>query len=596
MKQTRAIAKDPIALGVLWNTLVSIADEMGSTLARTAFSEAVREAEDFSTGLFDRDGRLVAQGNFTPGHLGSMPYVVKHVLDLFGAGRLGPGDAVVLNDSFLGSGHYPDVFMVTPVYSDGTQVGYVTNCAHHVDVGGAAPGSQKVAGVTEAFQEGLRILPVRLVRDGEFDEDLLRMVLGNVRLPDKVEGDLRAQRNANHVGAQRLGALFAEYGQEEAEAAIDSIFDRSEARMRELISEIPDGEYDFEDFIDDYGPDTEPIRVHVVVKISGGEAEVDFSRSSGQVPAALNSYINYTRAYAMFAIKVLTDPFLPQNDGTVRPISITSRPGSFFNPEYPAPSGGRATVQIRIFEAINGALSRAMPGRTMSAFSHWSNPNIGGVDDHTGRRFVFYDTIMGGYGGQPDKDGAEALSPVLNAANIPIEVHETNNPILVRRLELVQDSGGAGRHRGGCALRKDIELLAERAVVTLLGDRHRFEPYGLFDGHPGAVARTVLNPEREAEHLGSKETRDIGRGDVLSIQVAGAGGYGDPRERSPQAVLEDVLDGHVSEKAAKDIYCVVLNRERRVVDWEATQQLRKTYEGQANAERPTDPGKQERKA
>src|SRR5262249_13421205 len=337
-----------------------------------------------------RHGRLVAQGNFTPGHTGSMPFLVKSVLEYFPPSSLRPGDALVSNDSFLGSGHFPDIFMVTPTFRGDQIVGYMVNIAHHVDVSGAAPGSQEVAGVVSAVQEGLRILPSRLVRAGEFDEELLRVILANVRLPDKLLGDLRAQRNANFVGARRYLELCAEYGDELIEAVIEEIFARSEERMRARIREVPDGTYSFEDWIDDTGPNSPPIRVHVEVRIEGDELVVDFSGSSDQVAAGINSYINYTRAYSAFTVKVLSDALLPQNHGAARPIKVTAREGCFFNPRYPAPSGGRAAVQIRIFEAVNGALAKVVPDRAMAAHSHWSNPNISGIDDRTGKQFVQY--------------------------------------------------------------------------------------------------------------------------------------------------------------------------------------------------------------
>lgn len=570
---------NPITLTVLWNSLVSIAEEMGTTLRRTAFSEAVREGEDFSTGLFDRQGRLIAQGNFTPGHLGSMPYVAKAVMEYFPPETLAPGDAILLNDSLLGSGHYPDFFLVSPVFLHGAMIGFTVNCVHHVDVGGAAPGSQMVVGVTEAYQEGLRLLPVKLARGGQVDSDILRIILGNVRVPGKVNGDLMAQLNANHIGAERLSKLFTSYGNETVDQAIEEILDRSEGAMRQLIGQIPDGTYTFEDYFDDYGPGTEPVKVHVAVTVAGDEITVDFSGSSDQVPAAMNSYINYTRAYAMFAVKVFTDPKLNQNEGAIRPVHVKARPGSFFNPTYPAPSGGRATVQIRIFEAINGALAQAIPTRAMAAFSHWGNPNIGGIDDRTGKSFVAYDLIMGGYGGRWNKDGPEGLSPVLNAANIPIEVHEAENPILIRRVEMVQDTGGAGQFRGGCALRKEIELQTSQATITLLCDRHRFPPYGLEGGEPGQVARTLLNPHGEARQLSSKGVAQLKKGDVVSIQLAGGGGYGSPMDRDPEAVLADVLDGFVSPGAARERYGVVLSAGSRAIDLQATAALRKARRG-----------------
>jgi N-methylhydantoinase B len=544
----------PITLSVLWNSFISVADEMGTTLRHTAFSEAVREAEDFSTGVFDRTGRLIAQGNFTPGHLGAMPFVVKNVLKFFPEGTLRPGDGVLLNDSALGSGHFPDCFLVTPVFIGEELIGYVVNTAHHVDMGGAAPGSQKVQGVTEAYQEGVRILPVRLVRNGEFDEDILRLILGNIRVPDLVSGDLSAQRNANFIGAQRLVKLYKEYGRAQIDTAVETIFEKSEMRMRDLIRKIPDGVYSFQDQLDDCGPGDGIVTVAVDITVKDDDITADFSRSSDQVGVAINSYLSYTRAYTLFAVKVFADALLPQNDGAIRPIKATAREGSFFNPRFPAASGGRAALQIRIFDVINGALSQAMPDRAMGAFSHWSNPNIGGIDDRTGKPFIFYDLILGGYGGRSNKDGAEALSPVMNCANIPVEVHETNSPIVVRRFELLADSSGPGRYRGGCAIRKDVELQTSSAVMTLLSDRHGSAGFGLFGGGAGTIAETILNPDGEAIHMTSKEVRTLKNGDVVSFRLNGAGGYGSPAERSAAAIENDLADGYITADFAKQVY------------------------------------------
>ena len=537
---------DALTLTVIWNGIMSIAEELGITLRHTAFSEGVREGDDFSTAIFDRQGRMIAQGNFSPGHLGSMPYVVQHVRDYFPEESLKPGDSVALNDSFMGSGHFPDVFQIMPVFLGGSIIGYVANSAHQVDVGGAAPGSQKVHGVTEAYQEGLRILPVKLVKEGAFDEDIMRIILGNVRMPDKVRGDLGAQHGANLTAVERLCQLHRDHGTELIERAHDVILDRTEAHMREALAKVADGTYSFEDYMDDYGADTDPIKVAVDITFDSGSVTLDFSRSSDQVPAAINSYINYTRAYAVFGIKVFCDAHFPQNAGGMRPINVTAREGSFFNPVFPAPSGGRAILQIRIFDAINGAMAKAMPERAMGAFSHWSNPNIGGTDDRSGRPFVAYDVILAGYGGRHDCDGPEGMSPVMNCSNIPIEVHETNNPIRVQRFEFIPDSGGDGKHRGGCGVRKDIELLNSHATLSLLGDRHKHQPYGLQGGEPGHVGETILNPHLNAEPLGSKEIRDLKKGDVVSIRLSGAGGYGDPKERSSVAREADLLDGYIS--------------------------------------------------
>ena len=462
---------------------------------------------------------------------------------------------MLVNDSFIGAGHFPDTYQLMPVFLDHQLIGYVCCSAHQVDMGGAAPGSQKVHGVTESFQEGLRILPVRFAREGRIDEDIMRMVLGNVRMPDKVRGDLLAQHTANLAAAERFRDLFANYGITTLEAACSQVLDRSENTMRELLAKVPAGTYSFEDRMDDYGPGTDPIVMAVDITFDGkGEVTFDFSRSSDTVPAAINSYINYTRAYAVFAIKTFCNALDPQTEGSMRPITVVAREGSFFNPKFPAPSGGRPILQIRIFDTINGALAKALPERAMGAFSHWSNPNIGGIDDRTGKPFVMYDVSLAGYGGKFGSDGEEAMSPVMNCSNIPVEVHEAMNPVRIHCFSLIPDSGGAGRWRGGCGLRKDIELLNSTAVFSHLGDRHKFPPYGIFGGRDGALAETLLNPTGNAEPVHSKETREIKQGDVLSFRLSGAGGYGPPNERDPAAIENDIADGFITPNTAREIY------------------------------------------
>ena len=549
---SRSGSIDPITLSVLWSAFVSIADDMGAVLRRTAYSAAVREGDDFSTGLFDAQARLIAQGNFSPGHLGAMPYVVQHVLEHYPVESLAPGDCVLLNDSLLGSGHYPDCFLTSPLFVEQRLVGFAVNCAHHVDMGGAVPGSQIVS-VKEAFQEGLRILPIKLVEGGKVREDVLRLILGNVRLPEIVRGDLLAQRNTNEVAARRVDTLVAKYGFETVEATIDSVINHSETHMRNLIRALPDGSYAYEDCMDEGDTDA-PLIFRVRVEVDGDDIRIDWSESDDQVMAGINSYINYTRAYSAFAVKAFTDPGLPLNHGANLPIEVVARLGSFFNPTYPAPSSGRATVQVRLFEVICGALSRIVPDRAMASFSHWSNPIIGGQDRGSGEPFVFYDLIYGGYGGGACQDGAESMCPVFNATNIPVEIHEHQAPIRIQRMELVCDSGGAGQYRGGSALRKDFELLAGHATASLSGDRHRFSPPGANGGGSGTVARTLLNPDSEAEVLGSKAIVELQAGDVLSIQLAGAGGFGSPTERSRHAINSDIADGYVSLAHAQDVY------------------------------------------
>lgn len=542
---------NPITVSLVWNHLVSIAEEMGSTLRRTAFSEAVREADDFSTGVFDRHGRLLAQGNFTPGHLGSMPAVVSTVSALYPGDTLHPGDAIVTNDSAIGSGHFPDFYMVTPVFVDGRFWGWTASIAHQVDVGGAAPGSQKVIGVTEAYQEGIRILPVKLIRAGRFDPELMRVLTGNIRVPSAVEGDLAAQRNANEVGGLRFAGLVKSVGADVLDRVVDYILDATERRMRECVAQIPDGSYRFDDVLDGIGEGRDGlIPVAVDIEVDGDRMVVDFSRSADQVAAAVNSYFNFTRAHAFFAVKCLTDPALPQNEGGLRAIEVKARPGCFFNPQFPAPSGGRAAIQIRIFELINGAMAQALPDRVMAAFTHWSNPIVSGIDEHSGRRFIYYDLLFGGYGARRDADGLEGTAPVINCANIPVEVHEAGSPVVIHQLALIPDSGGAGTHRGGCGLAKDIELLSGHATLTLLGDRHVRPPHGMAGGGAGTLASSTLLRDGTATALISKQMLDMRAGDVLQVRLAGAGGYGPAAARTPDRIAADLADGFVTPHAA----------------------------------------------
>ena len=556
LKDGQDVRIDPITLSIVWSKLLSIVEEMGGTLRRTAYSPAVREGDDFSTGLFDRKGRLVAQGQFSPAHIGAMPNVIQNISRYISVTSLVPGDVVLFNDSTLGSGHYPDFFLIMPVFIEDRLVGYSAATAHHIDTGGATPGSQEIAGVSEAYQEGLRLLPVLLFRAGELDEDILRVILGNVRVPDLVQGDLFAQRNAAHVGMTRLLATFDEYGEEWVENTFDEILIASESRMREYIRALPDGSWEFEDFLDDSGPNTAPVRFHVRVTVEDGDIELDFSGGNDQVSSGINSYYNFTRAWGNFTAMALAKAIMPQNEGTIRPIKITARKGSFFNAVHPAPSGGRATNQVRLFEVVNGALAQAMPHRAMGAFTHWSNPNIGGFDDRKGKPFVQYDLLFGGYGGQHDKDGEEGMAPLMNCTNIPVEGYEHAGPLMVQRLELRADSGGAGMFRGGLGLRKDIVLRCKEALATLLTDRRKFAPFGVFGGKPGEKTRIVLTRNGEERDLETKETRTLRLGDVLSLRLSGAGGYGNPTERDTWRIEDDLADGYITDEGARRDYGV----------------------------------------
>ena len=566
---------NPLTLSVIWGALQSIAVEIGTTVHRTAYSEQAREGQDFSVALFDQKGRMVAQGPYSPGHMGAMSFAVKNALAAHPVETLRPGDAVLLNDPLLGSGHFPDFFITQPVFLEGRLIGFAVNILHHTDVGGQRPGSQGVVGIFDYFQEGLRIPPTKVWREYRENADVVGIIAANTRTPDTVLGDLRAQLSALRVGEQRLQQLAERYGRETLFDATEEILDRTEAQMRAAIAGIPDGAYRFEDFLDDWGPSTDPVRVAVLVTVDGDGLEVDYEGSSPQTASGLNSYINYTRSYSYAAIKCLTDPLGPMNEGALRPIEVKAPEGSFLNPRPPAGGGPRAIICYRVFEAVIGALAAALPGRVVAASSHFANPTFGGYDPRRKRRFVAYELVLSGNGARAAKDGCEALASAFNASNIPVEAQEANHPVVVERFELIADSAGAGTFRGGCGIRRDMKFLADDGKLTNLSERQRFAPYGLFGGKSGVLARTVINPGPGERVVHGKASVDFGYGDVISFQQSGAGGYGPPFERDPSRVLEDVLEGYVSIETARREYGVVIDPVTMTVDGPATERARR---------------------
>jgi len=581
-------AVDPITLGVIWGALQSITVEVGTTVHRTAHSQQAREGQDFSVCLFDPDGRMVAQGPYSPGHMGAMSFAARNAVRAFSSDpahpngdRLAPGDVVLFNSPTLGSGHFPDFFMIQPAYvqqgADTRQVGFVANILHHTDVGGMRPGSQAVEGVFDWFQEGLHVPPVRPWKAGEEQEDVLAVILANTRMAESMRGDLRAQRNSLRVGELRLIELARRYGPETVRAAMTEIMDRTEAKVRAAIRAIPDGVYPFEDYLDDCGPGTDPMRLALTVTVRDDGILVDFSGTGPQTESGLNSYLNYTRSYCYAAVKCLTDPDGPQNDGAFRPVRIEAPEGSFLNPRPPAGGGPRAVFCYRLFDAVIGALAPALPDRVTAAGSHFANPTFGGFDPRRKRRTVVYELVLSGTAARPDRDGCEAMSMAFNASNIPVESQEANQPVLVERFELIRDSAGAGRYRGGTGIRRDLRLLMERGQLTNNTERHRFAPWGLFGGQPGQPGVTLINPGTPAERrVHSKASDTFQYGDVVSFQQPGAGGYGPPGERDPQAVLRDVIEDYVSIEGARQDYAVVIDPATLTVDEAATRSARQT--------------------
>jgi N-methylhydantoinase B len=578
---------DAVTLEVIRNACVAVAEEMNANLVRTGYSPNIKERRDCSCALFDAAGEMISQAENMPVHLGAMPFSVEAALERFPPETLDPGDSVLLNDPFRGGAHLPDLTLVSPVFVDDEIVAYAANRAHHADVGGSRAGSVS-ADSTEIYQEGLRIPPVKFSRGGDVDEDLLEVILANVRTPDERRGDLRAQEAANATGRSRFQELAETHGGTLA-PALEEIKAYSERRMRAEIETLPDGTSEFADVLDDDGKGNEDLPVRTAVTVDGDEVHVDFSGTAAQTPGPLNAVFAVTASATYYAVRCVTDPEIPPNHGCYRPLSIDAPEGTIVNPTPPAAVvGGNLETSQRVTDVVLGAFAEADVSRVLAGSQGtMNNVTFGGIDPRDGSPYAFYETQGGGFGGRDGKDGMDAVHVHMsNTMNTPVEVLETAYPLRVDRYELRPDSGGAGRFRGGVGLRRDITVRDHTATFSLLADRQRHAPYGLAggeDGEPGAAyridpdepesttdAEPTTVPEsgsnadtesasarsvEEAEtRLPAKSTHDLPPGTTISLRTPGAGGYGPPDERDPAAIARDLRRGTVTESAARTAY------------------------------------------
>ncbi|MCH8143517.1 MAG: hydantoinase B/oxoprolinase family protein [Gemmatimonadetes bacterium] len=522
---------DPVTLEVFRNLFYSAAEEMGVTLCRTSFSPNIKERRDYSCAVFDGDGHMVAQGEHMPVHLGSMPLSVEAAITHV---PMEPGDVVIVNDPFCGGTHLPDITLVQPVYMEGDDAPtfYVANRAHHSDVGGITPGSMPLS--NSIYQEGIRIPPLRLVRNGEVVKDILDLILANVRTPVEREGDLTAQIASNRTGERRLVAIAGKYGIDTVKSYMSHLQDYAERMIREAIKQIPDGVYKFEDCMDDDGQGNGPLPIVVTITIDGEKARIDFSGTCEQVPGSVNAIYAITLSAVMYCFRVIVPFSIPSNYGTVRPLEVVAPEGSLVNAQMPAAvAGGNVETSQRIVDVVLGALSQAMPGKIPAAsYGTMSNLTLGGTDPRTGSGFAYYETIAGGMGARPAADGLDATHcHMTNSLNTPIEAFEHTYPFRVRRYAVRRGSGGRGRFRGGDGIVREIEALCP-AEVTILSDRRRYAPYGLEGGEPGKVGRNVLiMPDGTERELGGKASVSVEAGTVVRVETPGGGGYGSPRSR-----------------------------------------------------------------
>lgn len=529
---------DPVELEIFKSIFVSIAEEMGVALCRSSFSPNIKERRDFSCALFDEDGETVAQGDHLPVHLGAMPLSVKSAIE---ATELEPGDVVILNDPYRGGTHLPDITLVSPVFVKGFDrpLFYVANRAHHSDVGGISPGSMPLA--REIYQEGVIVPPVKLVRRGRLDRDLLNFILANVRTPVEREGDITAQLAANRIGEKRLLEVVTKYDAPLVLEYMKHLQNYTERIIRHTLQAIPDGCYSFVDYLDDDGLKARPVRIGVEVRIKGDEAEVDFSSSDPQVEGSVNANFAITLSATLYVFRCLVRGDVPYNAGLIRPIKLIAPAGTVVNARPPAAvAGGNVETSQRITDVLLGALAQAVPDRIPAASSGtMNNVTLGGVDPRTGQPFAYYETIGGGMGASPERDGLSGVhTHMTNTRNTPIEALEHYLPIRIRRYCLRPKSGGEGRFKGGDGIIREYEFLAP-AQVNILSERRRFSPYGLQGGQPGKRGENILITKGKKHRLGGKVSIEVNRGDVLIVATPGGGGFGQLEKK--EAILKGKL-------------------------------------------------------
>lgn len=562
-------AVDAVTLEVMRNAFIQICEEVTITMLKTAHSSIFNEGKDLSTAVFDRDGRLIAQDmQGCPVHIAAMPQAVRAGIEQYGVPNMHPGDVFLVNDCYSGGTHLPDVTVFAPVFWKDELVGFIGNRGHHNDVGGMAPGSMP-GDATEMYQEGLILPAIKIFDRGERCRDVWSIILANVRLPRNTEGDIAAQRAGVQTGMRRFHSLLERYGPDQVQAGIDAIIAYSERHMRSEIARIPDGVYGFHDYMDTDGITGRPVRIEVSVRKSGSEIAFDFAGSDPQVGGAVNCVMSVTVASVWIAMLMVTDPNIHPSDGAFSPISVSAPRGTVVNPLPPASTvSGLTETCNRIIDVCIAALAPGRPDRVVAGELGSCNVyTLGGMrpsrDGGDAEPWVSILNPKGGWGGMAAKDGWTCIQdPLSNCRNQPCESLEHVFPFRVRQFALRTGIEGAGKHRGGYGIARDIEVTTDCVVSTCL-DRSVIPPFGLFGGAEGACNTMFVRRRDKAqfEPLAARQSNvPLQAGDVIRIHTAIGGGFGDPLERDPQAVADDVLDGYLPDRqAAQEIYGVVLD-------------------------------------
>ena len=544
------IELDPIRLEVIRNALIAGAEEMNLSIWRTARSTVVRETLDYSTALFDGEGRAVAQSTRIPIHLNSMSVCLDEIV----AGALpldqwNEGDVILTNDPYSGGQHLPDFVAFQPIFAEGRRVAISASIVHHVDVGGGAPGSY-FAGATEIYQEGLRLPPVKLAENGKIKHEILQIIRTNSREPEKIAGDVHAQVACLAVGQAAIMRLTARYGADPLVAAMEEIVAQSERAMRAVISDLPDGTYEFEDFVDDDGQNAIGLNIIAKVEVSGDGCTVDLSGSADQAPGPVNCTLNMARSGVYCALLCLGEGKVMANSGAYAPIEVICRPGSIVNCLAPAPVANRMATGHRVVTTVLGALAKAVPDKVPAAYYGVSYVAALSAPDPVvaGERRVYFEVEVGGWGGHPAADGADGYSAGFhNLANSPVEMCESLFPITFTEYSLIPDSGGTGEYRGGMGLAREWRLNADWGTLSGNFERFRYPPYGLNGGAPGSQGRFVHFRGDEVTELPSKISGlALVAGDRVRLETSGGGGWGNPADRDAEKVADDLASGRIS--------------------------------------------------
>lgn len=520
-----------VEIEIARNRLESIAEEVGMALIRTSYSPNIKDRRDCSSGLYTPDGQLISQAEHIPLHLGLMPRLIGAAVREYGVNLLEPGDVLMTNNPYLGGSHLPDICVITPVFVETKLIALVANMAHHVDVGGMTPGSM-TAHASEIFQEGVRIPPLRLMSRGKIQNEVLSLLLTNIRTHEKTRGDLMAQVAANRLGERRVHELIEEWGTGRFHESCRALVEYTERRTRAAIDRLPNGEGVFTDTLEHNGVAPEEIKITARVRVSGSQLSVDLTESDGHAEGAVNCSYAVSEACVAYVVKMLADPTLPSNAGLMAPITVETEPGTVVSATFPAPvAQGNIQTAQRIVDALLGAFHQIAPGQVPAASNgSMSIVTIGGLDPHSGEYYSYVETYGGGQGALPDLDGASAVhTHMTNTRNTPCEVIEREYPLRVERYEIARDTGGNGRHRGGDGLRRELTVTRGRAVATAATSRVEAGPWGLSGGEAGSPARVHFIGEQGPSELDSMSRVDLHEGEGLSIQTAGGGGYGAPQ-------------------------------------------------------------------